>query len=93
LSNFPVGQTFEFSTNDGQPAIVFRTNNGVFAYSEVCTHQGCTVSFSASEKVLICPCHGATYDPFSQAHVLAGPTNTPLSAVKVAISGEWVVVA
>ena len=91
LADFPVGQTHEFSTPDGQPAIVFRTKNGVFAYSEVCTHQGCTVAYSPADKALLCPCHGAAYDPFNSAAVLGGPTNTPLSSVKVAISGAWVV--
>lgn len=93
LSNLAVGQTHEFATSDGQPAILFRTRTGVFAYSQVCTHQGCTVGYSAPDRVLICPCHGATYDPFNGAKVLAGPTQRPLPAVKVAVSGEWVVFA
>jgi len=91
LADLPVGQTHEFVNADGQPAIVFRTKNGVFAYSEVCTHQGCTVSYSPPDKALICPCHGAAYDPFNSAAVLGGPTNTPLSSIKVAVSGSWVV--
>ncbi len=91
LADLPVGNTHEFSTSDGQPAIVFRTKNGVFAYSEVCTHQGCTVSYSPPDKALVCPCHGAAYDPFNGASVLGGPTSTPLSSIKVAISGAWVV--
>lgn len=93
LADFAVGQTHEFATSDGQPAIVFRTKNGVFAYSEVCTHQGCTVGYSAPDKALICPCHGSVYDPFNHAQVLSGPSPTPLPPVKVAISGDWVVVA
>ena len=93
VADLNVGQTHEFTLSDGQAAIVFRTANGVFAYSETCTHQGCIVSYSAPDKALICPCHGAMYDPFSDAKVLAGPTNTPLAKVKVAISGDWVVLA
>ncbi|TRZ84789.1 MAG: DoxX family membrane protein [Streptomycetaceae bacterium] len=91
LADFPVGNNYEFATADGQPAIVFRTKNGVFAYSQICTHQGCTVPYSTADKALICPCHGATFDPFNGAKVLAGPANTPLSSIKVAISGAWVV--
>jgi len=93
VANLPIGQSYEFALADGQPAIVFRTKNGVFAYSEVCTHQGCTVSYSAADKALICPCHGATYDPFNGASVLGGPTGTPLAKIRVAISGDWVVQA
>ena len=93
VSNLAVGQTHEFAAADGQPAILFRTKNGVFAYSEICTHQGCTVSYSASDKTLVCPCHGGVYDPFNGAAVLSGPPPSPLSPVKVKVSGDWIVLA
>lgn len=93
LADLPIGTTHEFAAADGQPAIVFRTKNGVFAYTEICTHQGCTVSYSPPDKALVCPCHGAVYDPFNGAAVLAGPAPAPLPPVKVAIRGEWVVEA
>ena len=93
LADLPVGATHEFAAMDGQPAIVFRTKNGVFAYTEICTHQGCTVSYSPPDKALVCPCHGAVYDPFNGAAVIAGPAPLPLPPVKVAIRGEWVVQA
>lgn len=91
LSALAVGQTHEFAAPDGQPAILFRTKNGVFAYSEICTHQGCTVSYSPPDKALVCPCHGGVYDPFNGAAVLAGPPPSPLPPIKVAISGDWIV--
>lgn len=93
LADLPVGNTHEFATADGQPSIVFRTKNGVFAYSEICTHQGCTVSYSPADKTLNCPCHGSIYDPYKGAAVLAGPSLTPLPPVKVAIDGQWIVQA
>lgn len=93
LIDLPVGKTHEFAAADGQPAILFRTKNGVFAYTEICTHQGCTVSYSAPDKALVCPCHGGVYDPFNGAAVLAGPPPAPLPPIKVAISGDWVVQA
>jgi thiosulfate dehydrogenase [quinone] large subunit len=86
-----VGKSHEFATTDGQPAILFRTKNGVFAYSEICTHQGCTVAYSAPDKQLICPCHGSIYDPFNGAAVLAGPSLTPLPKISVAEQGGWIV--
>ncbi len=93
LADLPVGKAHEFAAVDGQPAILFRTKNGVFAYSEICTHQGCTVSYSAPDKTLVCPCHGGVYDPFNSAAVLAGPPPSPLPPVKVAVSGDWIVQA
>lgn len=93
LADLAVGGSHEFTTADGQPAIVFRTKNGVFAYTEICTHQGCTVSYSAPDKTLVCPCHGAVYDPFNGAAVLAGPAPAPLPPIKVAVNGGWIVEA
>ena len=93
LSDLPVGSTANFVLASGEPAILFRTKTGVFAYSAICTHQGCTVGYSATNKVLACPCHGAEFDPFNAAKVIAGPTQSPLASIKVAIDGDWVVLA
>ncbi len=94
LSALKVGSTHNFiHSTQGVPSVLFRTKTGVFAYSAICTHQGCTVSYQKSSKQLVCPCHGAIYDPAKGAKPTAGPTNTPLAKVKVAISGAWVVQA
>jgi thiosulfate dehydrogenase [quinone] large subunit len=93
LADLAIGKTHEFVTPSGEPAVLFRTKNGVFAYSEICTHQGCTVAYSPSDKTLVCPCHQAVYDPFHDAEVLSGPAPAPLSKIKVAIEGSWIVLA
>jgi len=90
VADFPVGSTMPFTANDGNPAILFRTNAGVFAYSAICTHQGCTVAYDALSHAMTCPCHGAKFDSTSGA-VLAGPAPTPLPKVSVAISGANIV--
>ena len=90
-SKFPVGSSRKFVAANGAPAFLFRTKSGVFAYSAICTHQGCTVAYSAGSKTLACPCHGGQYDPFASAAVVAGPPQSPLSSVKVAIDGDWVI--
>ena len=91
LSDLPVGSVSNFALASGEPAILFRTKTGVFAYSAICTHQGCTVAYSDSSKTLVCPCHGGQFDPFASATVVAGPAQTPLSSIKVAIDGDWVI--
>ncbi|MDP1712089.1 MAG: Rieske 2Fe-2S domain-containing protein [Candidatus Nanopelagicaceae bacterium] len=93
LGKLAVGQTHEFVSLSGNPSILFRTTNGVFAYSEICTHQGCTISYSPADKLLICPCHGSTYDPFDNAKVLSGPAPSPVPKVRVTIEGDWIVQA
>jgi Rieske Fe-S protein/uncharacterized membrane protein YphA (DoxX/SURF4 family) len=91
LASLKVGANHKFQTSRGIPAFLFRTSNGVFAYSAICTHEGCTVAYSSGAKQLQCGCHGAKFDPFNGAKAVGGPTNTPLAKVKVAVSGAWVV--
>ena len=91
-SKLKVGATHTFTTSkQGIPAILFRTKTGVFAYSTICTHQGCSVTYNKGKKKLICPCHGAQFDPLAGAKPTAGPAETPLATIKVAIKGAWVV--
>jgi len=91
LASLPVGGNHPFALASGEQAMLFRTKKGVFAYSRTCTHQGCTVEFSPSNNKLVCPCHGATFDPLNGGKAIVGPANMPLPKVKVAIQGNWVV--
>lgn len=62
---------------DGQPDIIIRQADGsLTAFSAVCTHAGCTVGYAAGE--IVCPCHGATYDPKTGA-VTGGPAPAGLA--------------
>jgi thiosulfate dehydrogenase [quinone] large subunit len=92
LAKLPVGKSFNFiHSAQGVPSVLFRTKSGVFAYSAICTHQGCTVTYKASTKKLTCPCHGAQFDPFANGSVTTGPAETPLAKVKVKVNRGWVV--
>jgi Rieske Fe-S protein len=91
-SKLKVGATHSFTTSkQGIPAILFRTKTGVFAYSTICSHQGCTVTYNKGAKKLQCPCHGAQFDPLKGGKPTKGPAETPLASIKVAIKGAWVV--
>ena len=92
-ASLEIGATHNFESKAGTPAVLFRTKSGVFAYSAVCTHEGCTVQFNSASKNLQCGCHGAVFDPFDGAKVVTGPTNQPLAKIKVAIEGTWIVEA
>lgn len=91
LASFPVGSNMQFTGPDGNPAFLFRTKVGVFAYSAVCTHQGCIVGYNPVAKSLDCPCHGGRFDPANGGAVLAGPPPAPLASYKVAIQGNSIV--
>jgi Rieske Fe-S protein len=73
----------------GDPAMLVHLANGKYvAFDAVCTHAGCTVQFDAKRQLIVCPCHGATYDPAQAAKVLGGPTNTPLAPLAVRVDAN-----
>ena len=90
-SSLSIGETFNFTSKSGSPAVLFKSKTGVYAYSAVCTHEGCTVQYNSASKNLQCGCHGAVFDPESDGNALSGPTNKPLPKIKVAVEGAWIV--
>ena len=90
-SKFPVGSSRKFVAANGAPAFLFRTKSGVFAYSAICTHQGCTVDYLKAGKKLVCPCHSGSFDPFSGGKPVAGPADRPLDKISVSINKDWIV--
>jgi len=87
LSKLPIGQAVGFSAPGVGPAALVRLANGsVVAYSRVCTHAGCLVGYDTGAQLLVCPCHGAEFDPARQAAPTPGsPTSTPLQMIHVVV--------
>ena len=48
-----------------------------------CSHLGCPVSWEASPKLFICPCHGSVY--YEDGTVAAGPAPFPLQRFRVRV--------
>ncbi len=70
--------------SSGDPGVLIHLSDGQFvAYDAVCTHAGCPVDYDPSSQHLLCPCHGAEFDPARAAAVVAGPTDQPLSKVAI----------
>ena len=93
VSDIAVGKAIHIKDAQGAPGYIFRTNAGVFAYSAICTHQGCSVNFNAGTKHFQCPCHGAEFDPANGAKVLAGPARSPLAKIKLKVNGDDIFLA
>jgi nitrite reductase/ring-hydroxylating ferredoxin subunit len=73
--------------------IVARDDQGVYAMSRACTHQGCPVDDTSSGVAggLHCPCHGSAFD--GNGAVTHGPAGSPLQhyAVTIATDGTMTV--
>ena len=91
LSKVKVGGTYSFQLKNGAPALLFRTKTGVFAYQTICPHQGGLAKYFAPRKLIVCPVHNASFDPFKKGAVVAGPATSPLTTIKVAIKGDWII--
>ncbi len=80
--------TFTIPSN-GDPGVLVRLNNGKFvAFDATCTHAGCPVQYDPSSQHLLCPCHGAEFDPANAASVVQGPANAPLTSVPIHVDNQ-----
>ena len=69
--------------------------SGVMAYSAICTHEGCDVSYwDAKQQALVCPCHESMFDPYDAGALLGGPASRALPWLGLGIAdGNLVVTA
>ncbi|MCE4564915.1 Rieske (2Fe-2S) protein [Maribellus sp. CM-23] len=67
--------------------MVFRTGeNSYLALSKICTHQGCSVTYSHADGNVPCPCHGSKYT--TAGVVINGPATANLKKYSVTKSGN-----
>jgi nitrite reductase/ring-hydroxylating ferredoxin subunit len=82
-AELPVGES-KTVTFGRYPALVIHTEQGLRAYSAVCTHFACICKWDAASGQIACPCHDGYFDPLD-GHVLAGPPPTALEALGVEV--------
>ena len=81
VEELPVGESI--TINYGRyPALVINTQEGMFAYSAVCTHFACIVKWDVEKGQIYCPCHDGYFDPMDGS-VISGPPPLPLAAIPV----------
>ncbi len=69
--------------SSGDPGIVFQLSAGKFvAYDTVCPHAGCTVGYSSSNNLMVCPCHGSEF-LVKNGDVIKGPAPHGLTEYSV----------
>jgi len=73
----------------GDPGVIVKLADGSYvAYDATCTHEGCRVGWDKTDNVLLCPCHGAAFDPSDHGAVLGGPTNQPLLELPIDVDHQ-----
>ena len=84
-SQAPTNSAVSFTLpSNGDPGVLVHLSNGNFvAFDAVCTHAGCPVQYDPSSKLLLCPCHGAAFDPAQRGAVVQGPADVPLASVPI----------
>ncbi len=75
VGNLPAG---------AQGILINLPGKGLVAYSDVCTHLSCAVTYQEANKKLHCPCHEGFFDA-ATGNVLAGPPTRPLPLIELAV--------
>jgi nitrite reductase/ring-hydroxylating ferredoxin subunit len=87
-ASIAIGETKIMSK--GKSYVITRTSSGLIAFDTTCTHNGCAIDFRG--KALVCPCHGAEFDPLTGSPT-AGPALLNLKSYEVKeVDGQVVVV-
>lgn len=82
--------------DDSSPAMVVRLRqpaaggvgpgNSIVAFSILCTHKGCPVSYRPERKLLICPCHWSSFDPTKAGEMVIGQASQALPQILLRIA-------
>ncbi|GAA5438024.1 ubiquinol-cytochrome c reductase iron-sulfur subunit [Deinococcus aquaticus] len=86
LYRFPKGQIVEPTKLD------VTVDGEIVAYSDICTHAGCSVADSDQGDGMKCPCHSGQYDPKRGCKVIGGPPPRPLAQLPIKLEGDQLVV-
>jgi serine/threonine protein kinase/nitrite reductase/ring-hydroxylating ferredoxin subunit len=85
------GKNFTNPTDGNSSMLVHLSNGNFVACERQCTHQGVNVNYDTGSQKLVCPAHGAVFDPangFSQVQG-SGPSGlSPLSKVSIRVNGD-----
>jgi Rieske Fe-S protein len=67
---------------DGQNSLLIRLANGNFvACEQSCTHEGVPVNYNTGQQQLVCPRHGAIFDPANHFNQVPGPGPSELNSL------------
>jgi len=74
---------------DGHGSLLIHLGNGNFVACErACTHEGVAVNYDSGQGKLVCPAHGAVFDPNNGFSHVSGPGNGPLPGVSIRVNQD-----
>lgn len=77
---------------DGVSSLLLHLSNGQFVACErTCTHQGVPVNYDPGTGMLVCPAHGAVFNPQNGFSHVSGPGQGPLTVVRIQENGDGTV--
>lgn len=90
--SMPVNQAVGFNYPDpSSPCVAIRMgspvvggvgpNKDIVAYSTMCTHMGCPVTYDGGTKTFKCPCHFSIFDPENGGQMVCGQATEDLPRV------------
>ena len=87
--------------DDRSPALLLRMpeevlegvgpDASIVAFSSLCTHKGCPVSYRPEHRLLICPCHWSTFDPEKAGSLVIGQASQALPRIELRVESGMVV--
>lgn len=101
LTKIEVGSEIAFQYPDADsPAILIRLDRAaeggvgpgesIVAFSMLCTHKGCPVSFKKSHNMLLCPCHWSSFDPAKGGRMIIGQASEQLPQITLQVNDSVV---
>lgn len=90
LKEIPAGKTFSLKMGNTPGILIHDEEGNLKAFSLVCTHMACVVSWQAEKKEFYCPCHDGYFD--ADGKVISGPPPAPLERWLVEVKGDQVLV-
>jgi len=101
LAKIDVGAEISFEYPDADsPAVLIRLDRSaeggtgpgesIVAFSTLCTHKGCPVSFKRSHNMLLCPCHWSSFDPAKGGRLVIGQASEQLPQITLEVSDGMV---
>jgi serine/threonine protein kinase/Rieske Fe-S protein len=81
-------QAFTNPANGGQALLIHLPDGQFTAYSRSCTHEGVAVNYDPDTHLLVCPAHGAIFDPANKGSVVQGPAVTPLPQIVIRVNAD-----